>query len=247
MKNRLPSFAVLIVALAAFTALGFAQQNKSQRPSPPASAHFTFPDGKTLTIDYSSPRMRGREIFGGLVPYGKVWRAGANEATTFVTDTDLRVGDKTVPAGAYTLDTIPEPGKWTLIVSRKTKNDKGGSGLGHSLSRRTVRLRPHSHGSLEARQSRRRFHHFARPRRRWLLAEYGLGDHPRHDPNHREKIAPLVSVLLSSRTQSAAVAGCWWGSAVAFALVAVPGLAASAKLCVPQLSLSSRTRSPAFG
>lgn len=126
MKIRFASCAALVIGLAAFAALGFAQQNKSQRPSPPASAHFTFPDGKILTIDYSSPRMRGREIYGGLVPYGKVWRAGANEATTFVTDTDLMVGDKTVPAGAYTLDTIPEQGKWTLIVSRKTKNDKGG-------------------------------------------------------------------------------------------------------------------------
>ncbi len=126
MKNRFASFAVLTIALAVFAALGFAQQDKSQRPSPPANTHFTFPDGKTLTIDYSSPRMRGREIYGGLVPYGKVWRAGANEATTFVTDTDLMVGDKTVPAGAYTLDTIPEQGSWTLIVSKKTKNAKGG-------------------------------------------------------------------------------------------------------------------------
>lgn len=126
MKIRFASCAALVIGLAAFASLGFAQQNKSQRPSPPASAHFTFPDGKTLTIDYSSPRMRGREIYGGLVPYGEVWRAGANEATTFVADTDLMVGDKTVPAGAYTLDAIPEAGKWTLIVNKKTKNDKGG-------------------------------------------------------------------------------------------------------------------------
>jgi hypothetical protein len=126
MKSRFASFAVPIAGVAAFAMLVFAQQDKSKRPSPPASAHYTFPDGKTLTIDYSSPRMKGRTIYGGLVPYGKVWRAGANEATTFVTDTDLIVGDKEVPAGSYTLDAIPESGQWTLIVSKKTKNAKGG-------------------------------------------------------------------------------------------------------------------------
>src|ERR1700691_5703072 len=69
-------------------------EDKSKRPSPPAHVQFQFPDGKMLTIDYSSPRMRGRVIYGGLVPYGKEWRVGANEATTFVTDTDLIVGGK---------------------------------------------------------------------------------------------------------------------------------------------------------
>lgn len=120
MKNRVASIAVLLVALFAFAALGFAQQDKSKRPSPPASAQFTFPDGKILKIDYSSPRMKGRQVEGGLEPYGKVWRVGANEATSFVTDTDLIVGDKEVPAGSYTLDAIPDPGKWTLIISKKT-------------------------------------------------------------------------------------------------------------------------------
>lgn len=120
MKNRIASIAVLLVALSTFAALGFAQEDKSKRPSPPASAQFTFPDGKTLKIDYSSPRMKGRQVEGGLEPYGKVWRVGANEATSFVTDTDLIVGDKEVPAGSYTLDAIPNSGQWTLIISRKT-------------------------------------------------------------------------------------------------------------------------------
>jgi len=120
MKNRIASVAVLLIGLTTFAALGFAQEDKSKRPSPPASTHFTFPDGKTLSIDYSSPRMKGRKVEGGLEPYGQVWRVGANEATTFVTDTDLIVGDKEVPAGSYTLDAIPDPGKWTLIISKKT-------------------------------------------------------------------------------------------------------------------------------
>ena len=64
-------------------------QDKSQRPSPPAKAQCKLAGGKTITVDYSSPRMKGRKIYGGLVPFGEVWRAGANEATTFVTTTDL--------------------------------------------------------------------------------------------------------------------------------------------------------------
>lgn len=126
MKNRAASIGVLVIALSVFAAAGSAQEDKSKRPSPPASAQFTFPDGKTLKIDYSSPRMKGRKVEGGLEPDGQVWRVGANEATTFVTDTDLIVGDKEVPAGSYTLDAIPDPGQWTLIISKKTKNDKGG-------------------------------------------------------------------------------------------------------------------------
>ncbi|HEV2306220.1 MAG TPA: DUF2911 domain-containing protein [Candidatus Acidoferrales bacterium] len=121
--NTARKFAFLAAAVFAFAIFAFplsAQQDKSKRPSPPASAQCTFPGGKTLKVDYSSPRMRGRKIYGGLVPYGQVWRVGANEATTFVTDTDLMVGDKTVPAGNYTMFAIPEPGKWTLIISKKT-------------------------------------------------------------------------------------------------------------------------------
>jgi hypothetical protein len=90
------------------------------KPSPAAKASCDLGGGKTLTVDYSSPRMKGRKIFGGLVPYGEVWRSGANEATTFVTDADITVGNKTVPAGSYTVFTIPDKDKWTLIISKKT-------------------------------------------------------------------------------------------------------------------------------
>jgi Protein of unknown function (DUF2911) len=95
-------------------------EDKSKRPSPPAHVEYRFPDGKMLTIDYSSPRMRGRAIYGGLVPYGTEWRVGANEATTFVTDTDLVVGGTLVPAGSYTLFALPNADSWKLIISKKT-------------------------------------------------------------------------------------------------------------------------------
>ncbi|HVM92063.1 MAG TPA: DUF2911 domain-containing protein [Terriglobales bacterium] len=95
-------------------------QDKSKRPSPPASAECKFSDGKTVKIDYSSPRAKGRKIFGGLVPYGEVWRTGANEATTFVASTNVNVGGKEVPAGSYTIFTVPKADGWTLIISKKT-------------------------------------------------------------------------------------------------------------------------------
>jgi len=88
--------------------------------SPPANADCKFADGKTIHVDYSSPRMRGRKIFGGLVPYGEVWRAGANEATTFVLGAGVTVAGKTVPAGSYTLFALPKEDGWTLIVSKQT-------------------------------------------------------------------------------------------------------------------------------
>jgi hypothetical protein len=101
-------------------AMAIAQQDKASRPSPPAKAECKLTGGQTVTVDYSSPRAKGRKIFGGIVPFDKVWRAGANEATSFVTDTDLTVGGTAVPAGKYTLFTIPEASKWTLIISKTT-------------------------------------------------------------------------------------------------------------------------------
>lgn len=100
--------------------LGSAQTDKSKRPSPPAKATCDLGAGKSITVDYSSPRAKGRKIFGALVPFGEVWRAGANEATTFVTTSDLMVGGTHVPAGSYTIFTVPNKDKWTLIINKKT-------------------------------------------------------------------------------------------------------------------------------
>jgi hypothetical protein len=97
-----------------------AQQDKSKRPSPPGSAQFTFSDGKKITIDYGRPSVRGRKIYGELVPYGEVWRTGANEATTFVTEKDINVGGTKVPAGSYTLYTLPSESGWKLIINKQT-------------------------------------------------------------------------------------------------------------------------------
>jgi hypothetical protein len=116
--KQIPRLGLVAAALALVSTALVAQQ---QTPplSPPAKAEGTVA-GKAITVDYSSPRMRGRKIMGELVPYGKVWRTGANAATTLTTESDLMIGSLHVPAGKYTLFTIPGESEWTLIVNKQT-------------------------------------------------------------------------------------------------------------------------------
>ena len=111
----------LVTFLVLSATVAFAQMGGGKpRPSPAEKATCDLGAGKTITTDYSSPRVKGRKIFGGLVPYGEVWRTGANEATTFVTTGEVEIGGKTVPAGSYTIFTVPDPNQWTLIINKKT-------------------------------------------------------------------------------------------------------------------------------
>ena len=87
------------------------------KKSPMASASIRT-DGGYARVVYSQPMLRGREMIGRQVGYGKVWRAGANEATEIFTTADLLVGDKVLPAGAYSVFVVPEPEAWTLIFNR---------------------------------------------------------------------------------------------------------------------------------
>jgi len=87
--------------------------------SPPMSASVTI-EGKKLQVDYGAPSMRGRKVMGGLVPYGEVWCAGANNATTLITDADLDIAGLRVPKGSYTIWAIPGKNDWTLIVNKET-------------------------------------------------------------------------------------------------------------------------------
>lgn len=114
MQKRIAFLAGLIFTLTLLAAC------RGSKPSPAASASCDLGGGKTIKTDYSSPRAKGRKIYGGLVPFGEVWRTGANAATTFVTSSDVVVGGKTVPAGSYTIFTVPTADKWTLIVNKKT-------------------------------------------------------------------------------------------------------------------------------
>ena len=127
---RIPSFrplaALVSVALlaAASTALTAQMGAASAQPkavllSPAATASVTVAGG-TIDIRYNSPQMRGRKIMGGLVPYGKVWRTGANPATTLITSVPLKFGALLVPAGTHTLYTLPSAERWQLILNNQT-------------------------------------------------------------------------------------------------------------------------------
>src|ERR1700675_3642107 len=101
------------------SSLIWAQDDKSKRPSPPATATGKVM-GATITINYSSPAVKGRKIWGGLVPYDKVWRTGANEATIFETSKDIKIGGKTLKAGKYSLYTKPGEKEWQVIFNSQT-------------------------------------------------------------------------------------------------------------------------------
>jgi len=112
------SWILILVTLITVTAIAIAQDKKPL--SPPGQAALTFADGHKVTIDYSRPSMRNRKIFGGLVPYDQVWRTGANAATSLKTDVDLNIGGTTVPAGSYTIYTLPGMSSWQLIINKQT-------------------------------------------------------------------------------------------------------------------------------
>lgn len=108
------------LALAAIAMQGAQTAQTGEKPlSPPATARGTI-GGKEIVIQYCAPSMRGRKIMGGLVPFNKVWRTGANAATTLITQADLRVAGLAVPRGTYTIYTIPGERDWTLVVNRQT-------------------------------------------------------------------------------------------------------------------------------
>lgn len=117
--TRIQPRMILLLAGLLMTSVLWAQGDKANRPSPPATASGKVKDA-TITINYSSPSVKGREIFGALVPYGEVWRAGANEATVFETDKDIKVEGKTLPAGKYSLYAIPGEKEWTIIFNKQT-------------------------------------------------------------------------------------------------------------------------------
>lgn len=94
-----------------------------------------------IAVDYGRPAKRGREIFGALVPYGQVWRTGANRATHFSTDRDLVLGGTRLPAGTYTLFSIPRADGWTLIVNRQTDINGTAYDPAHDLARIEIATR----------------------------------------------------------------------------------------------------------
>ncbi len=127
---QLTSFLVMIVpSMKASTTtclllallIGVSEEAAAQQPllSPRDSVESIF-NGKKISVNYGRPSMRGRKIMGGLVPFNKVWRTGANEATAFVTEATLVIGGVELPKGSYTLYTLPSETRWKLIINKQT-------------------------------------------------------------------------------------------------------------------------------
>jgi hypothetical protein len=114
-------FCILAVAAAlviGISLVSFAQEH-SKYTSPPAHTEATI-GGHKITIDYYSPSMHGRKIFGALVPYNQVWCTGANWATKITSDADLQMGTLKIPKGSHSIWTIPADKQWTLIINNQT-------------------------------------------------------------------------------------------------------------------------------
>ena len=105
--------------LCAFAFCAFSQQLNTPQPSPTQELTQNFGLSK-IELSYSRPGMKGRTIFGDLVPYGKVWRTGANQATTLTFGEDVMIGGTKIPAGKYGLLTIPDAYEWTVIITKQT-------------------------------------------------------------------------------------------------------------------------------
>jgi hypothetical protein len=117
---KLPALCLFVCAFL-ISSIAAAQKTEKPIPSPRDSVSGTVA-GANIKIWYGSPSVKGRKVFGGLEPWGKVYRAGANEATTFTTNKDIKVEGKTLPAGTYAFFVIPmETGQWTVIFNKTAK------------------------------------------------------------------------------------------------------------------------------
>jgi len=117
MMKRLFTFtAVLALLWCALPGAAQAQEALKPIPSPLGMATFKYED-LYVKVTYGRPHKRGREVFGSLVPYGKIWRTGANQATEITVTKDVTIGGKKLAAGTYTLFSVPEETKWELIFN----------------------------------------------------------------------------------------------------------------------------------
>jgi len=120
MKTTIRLKAVLFLVVACIIFASCSAKHKANTKKPIASPRDSITrtvNGATITINYGSPAVKGRKIWGGLVPYDTVWRTGANEATRFTTDKDIMVEGKALPAGTYGFFAIPGHNSWTIIFN----------------------------------------------------------------------------------------------------------------------------------
>lgn len=117
-SHQLKALAAFVCAFLVST-IAFGQMKGKKILSPRDSVSGTI-DGAAIKIAYGSPSVRGRKIWGGLVPYGKAWRTGANQKTIFETSKALKIEGKTLPAGKYSLFTVPGEKEWKIIFNSVT-------------------------------------------------------------------------------------------------------------------------------
>jgi Protein of unknown function (DUF2911) len=119
-NQKMPDMKRLILLIsAAFILSATNAQLTTPQPSPTQTVKQNF-GLSSVELSYSRPGVKGRKIFGDLVPFGKVWRTGANTATTLTFGDEVTIGGKTIPAGKYGLLTIPEEKSWTIIITKQT-------------------------------------------------------------------------------------------------------------------------------
>ena len=139
-------FITLLVSGAAFfLAPGLHAQEAKKIEFPQASPLASVKERVGVTgvsIEYSRPSVRERKIFGGLVPYGQVWRTGANAATKITFSTDVKLGGAAVPAGSYALFTIPGEAEWTVILSKVVDDQWGSYAYNQKDDQARVKVKP---------------------------------------------------------------------------------------------------------
>jgi hypothetical protein len=118
-RYLLPAGLLLVALVATVSLVSYGQFGGSRYTSPPANSA-TRIGGKQVTIAYYAPSMHGRKVMGGLVPFGEVWCTGANWATKITTEANLEMGGLKLPAGSYSIWTIPDQKEWTLIINKQT-------------------------------------------------------------------------------------------------------------------------------
>ncbi len=120
MNKSIARVALMTVVAAALTQVAVAQPEHLPSPHAEVSQTIGLSD---VTVSFHRPGVKGREIWGDLVPYGAIWRAGANASTTLTFESDVKIGGETVKAGTYGLFVLPTPDEWTFILNTNTETN----------------------------------------------------------------------------------------------------------------------------
>ena len=140
----------LLVLVSMMLATTVNAQDQATRPSPPVENKVIIAGSVNVIVNYSSPAVKGRKIWGDLVPYGEIWRTGANEATTFEFSRDVIIGGQRLPAGKYSFFTIPGEKSWTLIFN-KEPNQWGSYNYKQEMDALRVNVKPKASKSFNER------------------------------------------------------------------------------------------------